>query len=77
MNKNSTEHSIPLSVIAKGRPLEDVLEEYMRIFQDAQKAATKPGKSDDGIFVDTLKAAAYRLYLLGVEDGMKKEGTTK
>lgn len=77
MNKNSTEHSIPLKVIAKGRPLEDVLEEYMRIFMVAQKVARKPGKSEDDVLADTMKLAAYRLYLLGVEDGMKKEDTTK
>lgn len=77
MNKNSTKHSIPLNVIAKGRPLEDVLEEYMRIFMSAKRAATKPGKSEEDVYADTLKLTAYRLYLLGVEDGMKKEDTTK
>lgn len=65
--------NVPLNVIAQGRPLKDVLEEYMRIFMYAKKAVTKPGKGEEDVFADTLKAAAYRLYLLGVEDGMKKK----
>ena len=74
-----TEHSIPLKVIVKGRPPEDVLEEYMRIFKRAKRFVTdnSNSKSEDDVYADTLKLTAYRLYLLGVEDGMRKEDTNK
>lgn len=45
----------------------------MRIWNDAKKHATTPGKGEDKIFADTMKVIAYRIYLLGVEDGMKEE----
>lgn len=67
-------HGIPLEVISKGRELGNVLAEYKRIWNGAKEAATVPGKTDDEIFADTMMCAAYRIYLLGVEDGMK-EGT--
>lgn len=66
-------HGIPLNVVTKGRPFGEVLEEFMRIWGDAKKHVTVPGKDDDEIFADTMKATAYRLYLLGVEDGMKEK----
>lgn len=66
-------NDIPVEVIAKGRNLGEVLTEYMRIWGGAKEAATKEGKSPDDIFADTMQAAAYRLYLLGVQDGMKVE----
>ena len=64
-------HGVPLAAISKGRHLGEVLEEYMRIWNGAQKAVTVPGKGEDEIFADTMKVVTYRLYLLGVEDGMK------
>ena len=72
VNTVDEHHNIPLSVFTKGQPFEKVLEEYMRIWNDAKKCVTAPGKDNDEIFADTMKAAAYRLYLLGVEDGMKE-----
>ena len=66
-------HGIPLNVFTKGRSFEKVLEEYMRIWDDVKKCATTPGKGEDEIFADTMKVTAYRIYLLGVEDGMKEE----
>lgn len=66
-------HGIPLNVFTKGRSFEKVLKEYMRIWGDFKKCATAPGKGEDEIFADTMEVAAYRIYLLGVEDGMKEE----
>lgn len=66
-------HGIPLNVFTKGRSFERVLEEYMRIWNDAKKYAIVPGKGEDEIFAETMKVTAYRIYLLGVEDGMKEE----
>lgn len=66
-----SKYDIPLRAIQKGRDLGAVLNEYRRIYGDAKKAATAPGKSEDDILADTLMGAAYRIYLLGVEDGMK------
>lgn len=66
-------HGIPLDVFAKGRPYEKVLEEYMKIWANARKYATAPGKGEDEIFADTMTVTIYRMYLLGVEDGMKEE----
>ena len=37
--------NVPLNVIAQGRPLEDVLEEYMRIFMDAKRPSRNPAKA--------------------------------
>lgn len=67
-------HGIPVDVILKGREYEKVLAEYQRIWNGVKEVATVPGKTEDEIFADTLMVAAYRIYLLGVEDGMK-EGT--
>lgn len=66
-------NEIPIEAIIKGRSMEEVLNEFMRIWDGAREAATKEGKSPDDVFADTMQAAAYRLYLLGVQDGMKVE----
>ena len=66
-----SKYDIPLRAIQKGRDLSAVLKEYQRIYDGAKKAAIAPGKSEDEVFADTLMGAAYRIYLLGVEDGMK------
>lgn len=42
--------NIPLNVFTKGQPFEKVLEEYMRIWNDAKKCVTAPGKDNDEIF---------------------------
>lgn len=68
----SMSHAVPMDAISKGRDYEAVLTEYKRIWEGAKEAATAPGKSDDDIFAHTMMAAAYRIYLLGVEDGMKE-----
>lgn len=65
-------HGIPAEAIVKGRNYEDVLMEYKRIWNGAKEVASVPGKTPDEIFADTMMAAAYRIYLLGVEDGMKE-----
>lgn len=64
---------IPLEVITKGRDLENVLTAYMTIYENARKAVTTPGKSEAEVFADAMQGAVYRLYLLGVEDGMRRE----
>lgn len=66
-------HGIPVGAIVKGRPLGDVLTEYMRIY-DVAKATyleSHPNAGECEVFAETTTAAVYRLYLLGVEDGMK------
>jgi len=65
------EHGVPLEAIKKGRDYGKVLSEYRRIWDGAKGAATAPEKTQDEIFADTMMCAAYRIYLLGVEDGMK------
>lgn len=64
-------HGIPLEAISKGRSLDEVLGEYMRIWEDAKATVSAPGKGEDEVFADTMEVTAYRIYLLGVEDGMK------
>lgn len=66
-------HDIPLNVFTKGRSFEKVLEKYMSVWDETKKLATALGRSEDEIFTDTMEVAAYRIYLLGVEDGMKEE----
>lgn len=66
-------NGIPIEAIVKGRNYEDVLTEYRKIWEGAKQVATVLGKTNDEIFADTMMAAAYRIYLLGVEDGMKEE----
>lgn len=67
----SEQHDIPIDVFSKGRSYGDVLTEYMRIWGDVNRMAISAGKAEDKAFSDTLAASAYRIYLLGVEDGMK------
>ena len=61
-------HGVPVEVISKGRAYGDVLDEYMRIWEDVKSVADAKGKT----FADIMSVSAYRLYLLGVEDGMKE-----
>ena len=78
MNDRPTVFSqIPLEAIAKGRALGEVLTAYMTFHKRATAVAaeagkSKAGKSEDETFADAMQAAVYRLYLLGVEDGMKR-----
>ena len=66
---------VPLDAIAKGRDMGEVLSSYMKFCNDAKAVAATCEKSDDEILADAIMAATYRIYLLGVEDGMK--GDTK
>ena len=62
--------SIRLEAIEKGRDLGEVLDAYMDFHKDASEAAAASGKTDDEVFAMAMQGAIYRLYLLGVEDGM-------
>lgn len=83
MDNNTPLRGIPLDAITKGRGLEDVLTAYMITYKNAHKVVATPGKSveyhfaDIGkvaeLFADAMQGAVYRLYLLGVEDGMRRE----
>lgn len=61
-------NGIPLEVIARGRDLEEVLDFYTQYEKYAEKLS--PAKTMGERFADGMMAATYRLYLLGVEDGM-------
>ena len=63
--------SIPVEVISKGRPMDEVLTAYMDFHGKAGQIAAVSGKTEDEIFAEAMQGAVYRLYLLGVEDGMK------
>lgn len=66
-------NGIRLEVISKGRDLGDVLESYMKFYEDAKKVAISHGVTDESdLAASAMQGAAYRLYLLGVEDGMKE-----
>lgn len=64
-------NGVPLEAIATGRDMGAVLTEYRRIWEGAKKVALEDGKTYDEAFADAMMCAAYRIYLLGVEDGMK------
>ena len=61
---------IPLSVIAKGRDLEEVLPMYIDFYEEAAKIAAQVSNSEEDHFANTMMGAVYRVYLLGVQDGM-------
>lgn len=63
---------IPMEVITTGRDLGEVLTAYMTFHKRAIVVAAEAGKPEDETFADAMQAAVYRLYLLGVEDGMKR-----
>ena len=65
-------NGVPLDAITKGRDIGDVLSAWMEIYERAKPEATAPGKTEAEIVADTMQCAIYRLYLLGVEDGMKE-----
>lgn len=64
-------NEIPLSAIANGRSYEEILYETQRIFTDASTAAIARGSNGDNITSDAIALTAYRLYLMGVADGME------
>lgn len=64
---------IPLNVIAKGRSLEEVLEKVMSSWRDANEIGSKAGLTEEDMFSRTFMCVAYRIYLMGVQDGMKED----
>lgn len=64
---------IPIDVILQSRKLDEIYAAYMTFFDRAKEvaAAERPKKSEDEILANAMMCATYRLYLLGVEDGMK------
>lgn len=73
MNNDPAFRGVPLDAITKGRGLEEVLTAYMTIYENCRKVAAAPGKSEAEVFADATTGAVYRTYLLGVEDGMRRE----
>lgn len=67
---NLNSHNVPLSAVTTGRSLGDVLSAYTGFFNRARECATARTKDDDKLFAEATTGAVYRLYLLGVEDGM-------
>ena len=65
-------NEIPLKAISKGKDLGRVLQEYMRAYSESAKISASMGKSDDEVLSDATMCAVYRIYLLGVEDGMRR-----
>lgn len=68
-----TEFHALIAVIDKGRFLKEVLDQFIAIRDRAEQIAATPGKSEAEVFADTMMCAVYRIYLLGVQDGMVKE----
>lgn len=60
---------IPAEVFAKCRPMDDILEVYRRSLEIAMKGWRNGGKAPE--LSDLMRWTGYRMYLLGVEDGMK------
>lgn len=65
--------NIPINAILKGRDPSDILNEPMRIWQDVKKQPSVSNDDPEEAFSKTLFLTGYRIYLLGVEDGMKGE----
>lgn len=64
-------HDVPVDVFSKARSLDEVLRQYMGMVERAKKVSLAQGKTGDEVIADGMLGATYRLYLLGVEDGMK------
>lgn len=67
------EEAIPVEVIAKGRSLEDVTEKLQQTWENVIEVAKLGHKNADREFGKLLICVGYRMYLLGVEDGMKED----
>lgn len=65
-------NGVPLDAITKGRSLGDVLSKYMEMWEGAKKALGFHGEDPEAEFATLMQATVYRLYLLGVEDGMRE-----
>ena len=68
---------IPLNVIVKGRRLGEVVEKFMSSWNDANEIGSKMGLTEEELLSRTIKCAAYRIYLMGVQDGMKGDAKKK
>ena len=55
------------------RDLSGVCAAYRAFFDETRASAGQSGKSEDQAIAEAMVAAMYRLYLLGVEDGMRRE----
>lgn len=60
-------------VVLKGRPFEDVIEKLQQVWEDAIKFAESEHEDGSYELGDLLEYTGYRMYLLGVEDGMKED----
>ncbi|MCI6618306.1 MAG: hypothetical protein MSD82_05570 [Prevotella sp.] len=65
------DRAIPMEVICKGRPLEEILEKYVSFHENAERVAEDISISEEDRFSGAMMCALYRVYLLGVEDGME------
>ena len=66
---------VPLDAIANGRGFAAVLDAFTTAYKDAEVVLRASGaemQTDDAAS-RLLGAAAYRVYLLGVEDGMSNK----
>lgn len=61
---------VDIRLIEQGRDLEDVLEKYMGFYTAAEAEARRLGKQGDEAIAAAMQGATYRLYLLGLKDGI-------
>lgn len=66
----NNDKNIPLSAISAGKSMEEVLEKYMSVFGEVKAISIEQGNLPDDATTDAMMVSAYRIYLLGVEDGM-------
>jgi len=66
-----------LAAITKGQSFGDVLDEFNQMYKNAEKEIAKQISDPDEVFAQCLMGAIYRIYLMGVEDGMKPEPTER
>lgn len=58
-------------VVSKGRAFENVIEKLWQVWKDAEDFVESGDKDAPETFGELLEYIGYRMYLLGVEDGMK------
>lgn len=68
-------NGVRADVISRSRGLDDVLKAYMKAYAAAKKVAEGSTSDEAEITAEAMLGATYRVYLLGVEDGMNG-GTT-
>lgn len=69
---NMLTNGIPNEAVAKRRTFNEVMDEYQRALEGEQEAIKSSGEIQESVLLRATMAAAYRMYLLGVEDGMKE-----